>query len=406
MSRPRILFFSEAVTLAHVARPAALASAVAGEYDTIVARAPWAGRFITDPKISQRDLVSVPSRQFLACLRAGRAVYDEPTLRAYVDDDLALIDRERPDLIVGDFRLSLSVSARLRRTPYVAITNAYWSPWYPAPPPLPVLPWTTWAPLPLARVVFAIARGPAMALQSLPLNRVRRHFGLPPLGWQLRRVYTDADWLAIADSPDIYPTPGAPPNHRYLGPIAWSPTGGALPERTQARDRQPPLAYLSLGSSGAADQTDRVIEGLLAAGLSIWHSTAGRTDEFSSPSPNIYSAPWLPGALACQHASLVVCNGGSLGVQQALAAGRPVLGLASNMDQFMNMAPIVNAGAGRLLRADRLSAVAVAHAARALLDSPQPRLAAAHLGALQARYCATDRFRELVWALTCGERRA
>ena len=46
--------------------------------------------------------------------------------------------------------------------------------------------------------------------------------------------------------------------------------------------------------------------------------------------------------------------GGSPTSQQALAAGVPVLGIASDMDQFLNMAAVVNADVGVLLRADRL----------------------------------------------------
>ena len=77
----------------------------------------------------------------------------------------------------------------------------------------------------------------------------------------------------------------------------------------------------------------------------------------------------------------MVCNGGSLAVQQALAAGVPVLGVASNMDQFLNMAPVVSAGAGRLLRADRLSVERVREACQALLGSADATTAARVLGA-------------------------
>ena len=82
---------------------------------------------------------------------------------------------------------------------------------------------------------------------------------------------------------------------------------------------------------------------------------------------------------AAASAQLVVCNGGSLAVQQALAAGVPVLGLAANMDQFLNMAPIVASGAGRLLRTDRLSVAAVRQACEALLAEPAAKAAAARL---------------------------
>jgi hypothetical protein len=64
----------------------------------------------------------------------------------------------------------------------------------------------------------------------------------------------------------------------------------------------------------------------------------------------------LPGLDAARRSRLVICNGGSPTSQQALAAGVPIIGLATNLDQFLNMAAIESAGAGVVLRADRFSA--------------------------------------------------
>ena len=50
------------------------------------------------------------------------------SLDRYVEEDLRLIDSFRPDVVVGDFRVSLAISARKARIPYVNVTNAYWSP--------------------------------------------------------------------------------------------------------------------------------------------------------------------------------------------------------------------------------------------------------------------------------------
>ena len=51
-----------------------------------------------------------------------------------------MIREVEPDVVVGDFRLSLSVSARVAGVPYLAITNAYWSPYARQRFPLPELP--------------------------------------------------------------------------------------------------------------------------------------------------------------------------------------------------------------------------------------------------------------------------
>jgi UDP:flavonoid glycosyltransferase YjiC (YdhE family) len=73
-----------------------------------------------------------------------------------------------------------------------------------------------------------------------------------------------------------------------------------------------------------------------------------------------------------------------------------VIAIASNMDQFLNMGPVVRAGAGRLLRADRVDAATVRAAARSLADDPRAGEAAGEIARLIARHPASARFRDLV----------
>ena len=109
----RLLFLAEAVTLAHVARPIALASGLAAAgHDIAIACAASYSRFASACGLPVLALHSLQPAQFLAALAAGRPVYDDATLVRYVDDDLRLMRAFQPDLVVGDFRLSLSVSAR------------------------------------------------------------------------------------------------------------------------------------------------------------------------------------------------------------------------------------------------------------------------------------------------------
>jgi UDP:flavonoid glycosyltransferase YjiC (YdhE family) len=67
----------------------------------------------------------------------------------------------------------------------------------------------------------------------------------------------------------------------------------------------------------------------------------------------------------------VICNGGSLTCQQALAAGVPVLGIASNMDQFLNMEALTKAGLAAMLRADRLSVGKIRSVVTTMISCPR-----------------------------------
>ena len=380
--RLKLLFFAEAVTLAHVARPVALARALdRARYEVVMACASRYAAFARSPDWSSVELDSIAPEQFSRALANGSPLFDLGTLKRYVQADLALIQAHQPDLVVGDFRLSLSVSARLAKRPYLAIANAYWTPFSPPNFPLPVLPLTRLLPIPVARVLFSMFRRLAFRQHCRPMNQLRAFNGLPSLGADLRRVYTDADHLLVADDPALHPLVGSGERFSFIGPLAWSPD---LPwpeaDAAGAGISTTPMVYVALGSSGPGAALALVLQALSALPVRVMAATAGKPGPANIPA-NASVFDYLPGDQAVARAALVVCNGGSLGVQQALVAGVPVLGVASNMDQFLNMAPVVKAGAGLLLRADRLTVERVRGACQALLRSAEAAAAARALGA-------------------------
>lgn len=397
----RVLFFAEAVTLAHVARPMALAQGLApAAYETVIACHSRYRSFLEDGPWESAPLASISSQQFLRALARGSPLYDATTLREYVSEDLKLIERVKPDLIVGDFRLSLSVSARLARVPYAAISNAYWSPYYARHGfPLPVLPMTRFLPLPLASLLFQAARPLAFGLHCQPLNRVRREHGLPSLGNDLRRVYTDADDTLYADNERMFPTALRPQNHRYLGPIVWSPPV-PLPHWWHELPTNSPVIYVTMGSSGDSALTHRVLEALAELPVTIMASMAGAAAPARLPA-NVFTSDYLPGIQAAARSKLVICNGGSPTSHQALAAGVPVLGIAGNMDQFLNMRAITEARAGRVIRADRMRPGKLREYAVALLWGT-PKQHIAELAGEHDAAIAPQRFAAFVAASTVG----
>ena len=77
----------------------------------------------------------------------------------------------------------------------------------------------------------------------------------------------------------------------------------------------------------------------------------------------------------------MVCNGGSPTTNQALAKGVPVLGIAQNMDQFLNMQAVEAFGAGLLVRADQVDFAALSSAVAALMSRRSFRDRASELAA-------------------------
>jgi len=353
MRRKRLLCIAEAVTVAHVARPlAALARVDRRAWDVTFACAAHAHRHCGNLEARLLDLRSLDAAEFSERLRRGQPLYDAATLREYVVADLDLIRRVQPDLVLGDFRLSLSVSARLAGVRYATLASAYWSPHYdPERWPVPQLPVTHVLPLAIAKWAFRGARPFAFAHHARPLNEIRVENGLPALPGDVRFAYTDADDVLYTDIPELFAIAALPPNHRFVGPALWEPSdtsidwpAGGVPQAT---------AYVTLGSSGPAHLLGSIVDCLSELSVTSLVSTAGVPVTRSIPNGLIRS--YLPGLQAARRSKLVVCNGGSLTCYQALSAGVPIIGVASNLDQFLNMQAIERREAGLTLRADRFS---------------------------------------------------
>ena len=100
-------------------------------------------------------------------------------------------------------------------------------------------------------------------------------------------------------------------------------------------------------------------------------------------------------------ASLVICNGGSPSTHQALAQGVPVIGVANNLDQYLNMAAITKAGAGRLLRSGTCDSRELIATINWMLSDSSCREAARALGLWLTQYDSLKIFSSTISEI-CG----
>ena len=389
---------AEAVTLAHVARLVTLARSLdAARYEVALACDPRYNAVIGNLPFPLLNMGTIPAAQFFSAIARGAPIYSASDLRAYVEDDLGLIGEFRPDVVVGDFRLSLDVSASISKVPYITITNAYWSPYAELRAPVPDIPPTRIFGRRIAQWLFDLSRPVAFAVHALPLNQVRRRYGLPRLSFDLREVYTHADVTLYADIAEIVPVRDVPVNHRFIGPIAWSPAV-ALPDWWERLSTDRPVVYVTLGSSGQAALLPVVLEALADLPVTVIAATAGKSNSSATPA-NARVADFIPGDRAAEIAGLVICNGGSPTSYQGLTAGKPVIGIASNLDQYLNMSLVEATGAGILVPGGSASVRSVRASVERVLADAAYRQRAQRLQTAIAGYRAADLFEAVVAGL-------
>jgi UDP:flavonoid glycosyltransferase YjiC (YdhE family) len=347
-----VLLIGEGSTLAHAARPLALAAALPKARFEVLLALPDRYRPWTPPYVQSLPLQAQSPAEFAERLRSGRPLFSRSRLDAYFDEDLELLQTTGAKVVVGDFRLSLAASARAAGVPYVSISNAYWSPDKPLHPIRPTLDRFRRWPAPLAELAFDVLAPPALRWHAGLYDDFLTGHGRPPLGKDIRRVFTEADVALYADLPELFPDLPETPRRRFLGPLVWEPPTPP-PDWWERLPDNKPIAYLTLGSSGEARLLTDITGWLTGMGYAVMLATAGM-GEVHGDDETVFAADYLPGFAACERADLVVCNGGSPTVTQALLKGRPVLGICSNMDQFLNMRAVQARGAGLRLRADAL----------------------------------------------------
>ncbi len=355
----RILFVSEAITLAQQVRLLALARSLPGQFEPHFASARFDRRLFGDARCKLWPIDSVRPAHIDRAVRWGMRLYSRACLERYVVDDLRLIAAVKPDLIVGDFRWSLTVSGPLSRVPVATLCNAWWSPFAVRDGfPLPEHPVVQLLGVERAARHFARAIPATFRWFARPLDRVRERHGLEPFG-NLERLLTWGQLTLYADPPALVPTRALPSSHRFLGPVHWAPQDGA---DFGHLGRRRPLVYVTMGSSGDVKAVPIVLDALAHEDVDVLVATAARVTP-NLPA-NAFALPFVRGDLAARRAELVICNGGASTAYQALTEGTPVLGLPRNLDQYLAMTAIENAGAGVLLRSGEATPANVAEAAR------------------------------------------
>jgi UDP:flavonoid glycosyltransferase YjiC (YdhE family) len=401
-AHPRVLVMAEGVTLAHVGRAIELASWLHRDGgEVVLACDPRYRRFTAALPFPVRAIESLAPERFLAALARGRAVFSESYIAQCVEQDLALLRDVQPGVVIGDFRLSLQVSARLARVPYANVTNAYWSPYARPRFRMPAIALTRHVRPIVGDALFRLVRPFAFAAHARPMNRVRRRYGLAPLRGDVRKVYCDGDATLYADLQQLVPVSDAPAGHRYIGPVLWSPPLPAPPWLDPMMAGDAPV-FVTLGSSGAADVVARVVDVVHGMGRPVTVATAGRTALASRP--GVWVADFLPVDTIMAAARLVVCNGGSPLAYHALAHGLPVVGVASNLDQLLNMDYVERAGAGILVRADRATPRRLRAAIERAIGDPALAEGARRMGSLIRKAHGAHAVRSAVMELVhCSE---
>ncbi len=332
--------------LSHVSRPLEIAKALRelGGYQIVFAGDGAYMRLPRECGFDVRPALTLAPDHVMRCCRSGRANWwDYGTLAAHVEADLEVFTQEKPDLVLGDFRLSLSTSCELAEIPLAVTLNAAWTDYYSARVRAPEHLWVTRAlGRRLTTRLFPWVKSAILRLDSRPFRRYRRERGLAPRHniWDVWR----GNLNLIVDTPDYGPTEELPDSFQYIGPIVWEPDI-APPPWLDRLDPDRPTVYFTMGSTGYPHFFELAVELFGDSEYQGVMTTAGMA-QFDKLPDNFFAADYAPGSALLERSDVVVCHGGNGTIYQALGHGVPIIGIPTMHDQEFNLDRVVALGAG------------------------------------------------------------
>ncbi|MCB9026352.1 MAG: hypothetical protein H6625_08550 [Bdellovibrionaceae bacterium] len=333
--QPKILFFAEVVTSAHLFRPLWFASQLANEgYEVHLATTSLPPILSNYPNIVIHELKNgIRSEVFLNNIRKGKIPFTYEIIKNNFRQDEELINKIKPSFVVDDFRLSLSMVAERQALSHLTITNITWSPYFNSN--LSVIPDIELVKnlgLLLGGILFKSFK-PLYEHNILkPFNAFRKNIGLKSID-SLAHLYASGSKVGYLDLPEFAPQLQLPENHKFLGFNLFS-YPNALPKWWSKLDRKKPWVYISLGSSGRNDLLESIVQSLKDLSCEILVSSSGKELK-GGWTKNCHWARYVPDHQVLPHCQLYIGNGGSAGAQHALNAAVPILALPDNYDQWL-----------------------------------------------------------------------
>ncbi|HEU4411452.1 MAG TPA: nucleotide disphospho-sugar-binding domain-containing protein [Polyangiaceae bacterium] len=309
-----------------------------------------------------------------------------PDALRQLSDLEAVIGAWSADVVIGTVS-TFGVSLAAERTKTAWATHA---PQLTCPlPSRDLAPWGVGALPPrdaAAKTKAALQRGVYRVLNgvlSREWAKMREREGLPRDSKYLSEAVF-SPYLYTIPSPAAFDFPRSdlPPQVHYVGPCLLDEgEGGAWRNPFTNGD---PLVYCTSGTvSDPRALVRAAIEAVRGQRVNLFVTLGPQVapSELGDLPPNVAAASFVPQHLVLEHASAVICNGGSGAVMGALAAGRPLVVMPQIADQPENAARCVALGAGVTLPQQRLSPAALRQALFTVLDEPSYAAAARQMAA-------------------------
>lgn len=263
------------------------------------------------------------------------AAYTPSLIEQCVKDELKAIEAFKPDAIIGDFRFTAAISAKVAKIPYISVVNGYMTDYFD---PVDVM-----IPKDTRPFDYKVASIASKAIQRVQKRTLATHFREVAQKYGLKKLVSLYDFLTgdltlIADLPEFCPLENLPANFRYIGPLIWEGLNNTVPDYLKNLGSSKLLIYATTGNTGKETFIQLVID---AFKNDTSYQLVLTTGAFIPPDAvpnisNIHVASFIPGSEILKQSQAIIHCGGNGTTYQALSQGVPAVVIPFNNDQNIN----------------------------------------------------------------------
>jgi hypothetical protein len=279
----------------------------------------------------------------------------------------------------------------------------------------------TYLPLPLRR--FIVRHVPkAVKMRAPGFRQQNIRLAAQACGWSgpSRENLFDmlrADLTIVLDLEDFYAGETLPPNFRIVGPLYATSDGAtemnpAILSLFDPADERPKI-LCTMGSSGYKEQFLEAVSALTSGIGSGWNTvilaspsicTLAEARAHAGVGSNSYiTDAFVPALSVNELADVVVSHGGQGTVQTALTCGTPIVGVAMQLEQQVNLDNVGAKGAGIRIPSHKWTASNIQPAIRNVLEDRRYRENARRLQQSIRRADGKKGSAEAIWRFVTAE---
>ena len=339
MQKKTIIFFPVEIGLAHIVRSLGIAEELKKRGHRIIFALPkrkWA--LLEKSTIIPIDITPYHDKESVGVIHIVKNI---PHLERLVHDDLRMLETYRPDSTVVDFRPSAIVASLHTRIPTFCVSGSsslpfdcYLPDFFIRSPFSPLISLITRHIILKAKEKFMI--GPILTL----LRKLGTNMCLKELVYTIKYI--------VPEQPSYLSLPDTPKQVHYVGHLTWNGFNHYQKSLKNSFQNSNKTIYITFGGTGFnKTKLISITSAVIKAGYNAIVSTGTIADPLDFPANNnlrVYRYVSTKNILPFVDA--VICHGGYGTIIEAALAGKPIIGIPFNPDQWIHSVRFQELGIG------------------------------------------------------------